>query len=91
MTLAVFLKECKVNPGSYYGFMNLKGADNGCANNLYYGASLFFYRRERRALSNVSANSLRSFMNLKRGAGSGAANVAYRKSYVFFEKKRRDN
>ncbi|KAE8886417.1 hypothetical protein PF005_g6099 [Phytophthora fragariae] len=49
LSLKDFLKECRVNPGPYYRFMNLKGLDGGCSNTTYLGASAFFYRRERRA------------------------------------------
>ncbi|KAG7381621.1 hypothetical protein PHYPSEUDO_005779 [Phytophthora pseudosyringae] len=49
MTLKDFLKECRVNPGPYYRFMDLNGPDRGAGNSTYLGASQFFYRRERRA------------------------------------------
>ncbi|KAF4134365.1 putative calcineurin is a calcium-dependent protein [Phytophthora infestans] len=49
MTLKEFLEECQVNPGSYYRFMELNGRDRGAGNTTYYGASRFFYRRDRRA------------------------------------------
>ncbi|OWZ01170.1 hypothetical protein PHMEG_00027503 [Phytophthora megakarya] len=48
MTLKEFLKECGVNPGPYYRFMDLNGRDRGAGNTTYLGASVFFYRREKR-------------------------------------------
>ncbi|OWY94830.1 hypothetical protein PHMEG_00035331 [Phytophthora megakarya] len=49
MTLNEFLKECQVNSGQYYRYMNVNGPAKGAANRTFIGASKFFYRREKRA------------------------------------------
>ncbi|OWY90697.1 hypothetical protein PHMEG_00041058, partial [Phytophthora megakarya] len=49
MTLNEFLKECQVNSGQYYEYMNVNGPAKGAANGTFIGASKFFYRREKRA------------------------------------------